>query len=483
MATTTSSTDGRVPDPARPRDDYTREAAEARRAFADERTGASLEHVSSYSFDPRSAGQRRALHRRRAGPDRPRRPAAGQRRARAGRVLRAARDRRGHARGELQPRHAPAPRGGRRDDDDPRRPHAARARVPVPERPRGARVRRLARPSTSTRSSAAAETTTRSGKLQDIEQYSASRMLYTRFDYTTGDAAGQNLTGKATPAACEWIASQLPGHRAVLPRVELRDRQEELPGQHAAHARQARGRRGDAPERAVPEHHALEHRACTGRARSPTSAASCRASTTTAPTRPTASRRCSSRPGRTPPTSRSPRPPSSTPSCANGDYYYSVTIPSLIVATYGGGTGPRDPARMPRAARLLRHGQGAQVRRDRRGDRALRRALARLGDRRRGVGEGPRPARAQPALARVRARVRLEELHRARRRSSLGSRCPARRKPRTWWSTRSTARRCGPRVPQPRAGGRRARAGGGGRTGLERTGREGSVHRRDQAPP
>ena len=23
----------------------------------------------------------------------------------------------------------------------------------------------------------------------------------------------------------------------------------------------------------------------------------------------------------------------------NGDYYYSVTIPSLIVATYGGGTG------------------------------------------------------------------------------------------------------------------------------------------------
>jgi hydroxymethylglutaryl-CoA reductase (NADPH) len=24
---------------------------------------------------------------------------------------------------------------------------------------------------------------------------------------------------------------------------------------------------------------------------------------------------------------------------ANGDYYYSVTIPSLIVATYGGGTG------------------------------------------------------------------------------------------------------------------------------------------------
>jgi hydroxymethylglutaryl-CoA reductase (NADPH) len=32
--------------------DYTREAAEARRAFIENETGAELEHVSSYSFDP-----------------------------------------------------------------------------------------------------------------------------------------------------------------------------------------------------------------------------------------------------------------------------------------------------------------------------------------------------------------------------------------------------------------------------------------------
>jgi hydroxymethylglutaryl-CoA reductase (NADPH) len=55
-----------------------------------------------------------------------------------------------------------------------------------------------------------AETTTRSGKLQDIEKFSAGRILYTRFNYTTGDAAGQNLTGKATQAACRWIAAQNP---------------------------------------------------------------------------------------------------------------------------------------------------------------------------------------------------------------------------------------------------------------------------------
>src|SRR4051794_10952615 len=56
-----------------------------------------------------------------------------------------------------------------------------------------------------------AEETTRSGRLIEIEQYSASRMLFTRFDYTTGDAAGQNLTGKATQAACKWIVASYPG--------------------------------------------------------------------------------------------------------------------------------------------------------------------------------------------------------------------------------------------------------------------------------
>ncbi len=54
----------------------------------------------------------------------------------------------------------------------------------------------------------AAEATTKSGVLIDIEQYSAGRILYTRFNYTTGDAAGQNLTGKATYAACKWIVEQ-----------------------------------------------------------------------------------------------------------------------------------------------------------------------------------------------------------------------------------------------------------------------------------
>jgi hydroxymethylglutaryl-CoA reductase (NADPH) len=56
----------------------------------------------------------------------------------------------------------------------------------------------------------AAESTTRIGKLIRIEKYPLANMLYTRFCFTTGDAAGQNMTGKATFAACEWIKANHP---------------------------------------------------------------------------------------------------------------------------------------------------------------------------------------------------------------------------------------------------------------------------------
>src|SRR5215218_2010977 len=58
---------------------------------------------------------------------------------------------------------------------------------------------------------AKAETTTSVGRLRDIQQFPASRFLYLRFNYTTGDAAGQNMVGKATKAACDWIQTVYPG--------------------------------------------------------------------------------------------------------------------------------------------------------------------------------------------------------------------------------------------------------------------------------
>ncbi len=57
---------------------------------------------------------------------------------------------------------------------------------------------------------AAAQATTSVGKLSHIEQYGVSRMRFLRFNYTTGDAAGQNMCGKATLAACEWIRAHNP---------------------------------------------------------------------------------------------------------------------------------------------------------------------------------------------------------------------------------------------------------------------------------
>ena len=56
-----------------------------------------------------------------------------------------------------------------------------------------------------------AESTTRFGQLVDIHQYAVGPLRYLRFNYVTGDAAGQNMTGKATLAACEWIAAHHPG--------------------------------------------------------------------------------------------------------------------------------------------------------------------------------------------------------------------------------------------------------------------------------
>ena len=51
----------------------------------------------------------------------------------------------------------------------------------------------------------AAESTTQTGRLTEIEQYPAGKLMFLRFNYTTGDAAGQNMVGKATFVACEWI--------------------------------------------------------------------------------------------------------------------------------------------------------------------------------------------------------------------------------------------------------------------------------------
>ncbi|MGH9379171.1 MAG: hydroxymethylglutaryl-CoA reductase [Thermoanaerobaculia bacterium] len=50
-----------------------------------------------------------------------------------------------------------------------------------------------------------AEATSSVARLLYIDTYLAGRFAYLRFNYATGDAAGQNMVGRATFAACSWI--------------------------------------------------------------------------------------------------------------------------------------------------------------------------------------------------------------------------------------------------------------------------------------
>ncbi|GAB5534413.1 MAG: hydroxymethylglutaryl-CoA reductase [Rubricoccaceae bacterium] len=50
-----------------------------------------------------------------------------------------------------------------------------------------------------------AEATTSVGKLLYVDTYLSNHFAFCRFNFATGDAAGQNMVGRATFAACSWI--------------------------------------------------------------------------------------------------------------------------------------------------------------------------------------------------------------------------------------------------------------------------------------
>jgi hydroxymethylglutaryl-CoA reductase (NADPH) len=55
----------------------------------------------------------------------------------------------------------------------------------------------------------AAEATSSVAKLLDIDIFLANKFAYLRFNYATGDAAGQNMVGRATFAACSWMLDHI----------------------------------------------------------------------------------------------------------------------------------------------------------------------------------------------------------------------------------------------------------------------------------
>ena len=56
-----------------------------------------------------------------------------------------------------------------------------------------------------------AEATSSIAKLLYVDPYAANKFVYLRFNFSTGDAAGQNMVGRATFAACSWILDHFPG--------------------------------------------------------------------------------------------------------------------------------------------------------------------------------------------------------------------------------------------------------------------------------
>jgi hydroxymethylglutaryl-CoA reductase (NADPH) len=333
-------TDERRPVPRDPENDYTRDAAAMRREFLREHTGAALEHVGEYSFDPSvlpgNIEQFVGVAQVPIGV--------------AGPLLVDGE----HARGEFYVPLATAEgtlvasynrgmkllhaAGGVKTTvvDD----RMQRAPVFLFASAREAREFAKWLDEHFDEIKAAAETTTRTGKLLDIEQYSASRMLYTRFNYSTGDAAGQNLTGKATQAACRWIIERYPDIEQYF--LESNFATDKKSSQ--VNMLRTRGKRVVA-EAVLPGalleammhansdvlFRAREVANLGGFMSGVNNNGAHSANGITAIFIATGQDAANVAESSAAFIYAEQRP--------NGDYYYSVTIPSLIVATYGGGTG------------------------------------------------------------------------------------------------------------------------------------------------
>ena len=187
---------------------------------------------------------------------------------------------------------------------------------------------------------ARAEATTRVGRLRNIEQYSASRFRFLRFNFTTGDAAGQNMVGKATRAACEWIRGAYPGiERYYLEANMATDKKSSR-----VNVLHSRGKRVTAeatiPARLFDEvmHVPID---LVYRGRQVSNVGSLLSGSNNngahSPNGITAMFIATGQDVAN--VAESSAAIVYAELTAAGDYYYSVTIPSLIVATYGGGTG------------------------------------------------------------------------------------------------------------------------------------------------
>ena len=185
-----------------------------------------------------------------------------------------------------------------------------------------------------------AEATTHFGKLDHIEQYQVGPARFLRFNFTTGDAAGQNMCGRATAAACEWIRAAWPGKLEYLLSGNI-DTDKKHSVMNTLHTR---GRRvvAEAVLRAdvLREHMGVDPRDFFRWRQIQTAGAFMVGSASNGPQVANAVAALFIATGQdAADVSESHAAITYTQLLDSGDYYWSLTLPSLIVATCGGGTG------------------------------------------------------------------------------------------------------------------------------------------------
>jgi len=187
---------------------------------------------------------------------------------------------------------------------------------------------------------AAAEATTSVGKLHHVQQFGVGPMRFLRFNYTTGDAAGQNMSGKATLAACDWIAANYPGGAPFTLSGAI-DTDKKHSHMNVLHSRGARVVAEAVIPNALMEKIMGVDTAALFRARLVSNAGGMLAGTVNngmhAANGLTALFIATGQDVAN--IAESHAAITFVELLNDGDYYWSITIPSLIVATYGGGTG------------------------------------------------------------------------------------------------------------------------------------------------
>jgi hydroxymethylglutaryl-CoA reductase (NADPH) len=188
---------------------------------------------------------------------------------------------------------------------------------------------------------AKAEETTKSGKLIDIEQYTVGKLRFLRFNYTTGDATGQNMVTKATHHACHWMLEKgIEGleHFSMAANLDTDKKHSQI------NTLQTRGKRVVA-EVTIPNELMTKIMHTSGKAMYRQRQLS-NMGTLLAGANNNGSHSANGLAAMFIATGQDVANIAESSAALtyselkeNGDYYWSITIPSLIVATHGGGTG------------------------------------------------------------------------------------------------------------------------------------------------